>query len=93
MQVIFEMIKEGQNPNSELSKLVVEPYIAEKGIKREEINLSDLAKWMEDKVKMKADNKGIIYNKEKSLHLLMIFFFYYKLSYKMNEKNLKLFVL
>ncbi|HDR3450823.1 hypothetical protein BTT_64350 (plasmid) [Bacillus thuringiensis serovar morrisoni str. 4AA1] len=51
MQVIFEMIKEGQNPNSELNKLVVEPYIAEKGIKREEINLSDLAKWMEDKVK------------------------------------------
>jgi hypothetical protein len=88
MQVIFEMIKEGQNPNSELSKLVVEPYIAEKGIKREEINLSDLAKWMEDKGKMKADIKGIIYNKEKrSLHLLMIFL-YYKLSYKMNEKRI-----
>lgn len=51
MQVIFEMIKEGQNLNSELNKLVVEPYIAETGIKREEINLSDLAKWMEDKVK------------------------------------------
>ncbi|MEW9912387.1 hypothetical protein AB3H50_28335 [Bacillus pacificus] len=51
MQIIFEMIREGQNPNSELSKLVVEPYIAAKGVKREEINLSDLAKWMEDKVK------------------------------------------
>ncbi|AEA19731.1 MULTISPECIES: hypothetical protein [Bacillus] len=51
MQIIFEMIREGQNPNSELSKLVVEPYIAATGVKREEINLSDLAKWMEDKVK------------------------------------------
>ncbi|MEF7561089.1 hypothetical protein [Bacillus thuringiensis] len=50
MQIIFEMIKEGQNLNSELNKLVVEPYIAETGIKREEIQLSELAKWMEDKV-------------------------------------------
>lgn len=53
MHLIFEMIKEGQNPNSELNKFVVEPYIKETGIKREDIQLSELAKWLEDKVKNK----------------------------------------
>ncbi|WP_176524646.1 hypothetical protein [Bacillus pseudomycoides] len=47
MHLISEMIKEGQNPNSELNKRVIEPYIAEKGIKRENIQLSELAIWME----------------------------------------------
>jgi len=39
------------NLNSKLNNCVVEPYIAETGIKREDIQLSELARWMENKVK------------------------------------------
>ncbi|ARJ25783.1 hypothetical protein B7492_32630 (plasmid) [Bacillus mycoides] len=39
------------NLNSKLNNFVVEPYIAESGIKREDIQLSELASWMENKVK------------------------------------------
>lgn len=39
------------NLNSKLNNFVVEPYIAETGIKREDIQLSELARWMENKVK------------------------------------------
>ncbi|EOP78916.1 hypothetical protein IGM_06523 [Bacillus cereus HuB4-4] len=39
------------NLNSKLNNFVVEPYIAETGIKREDIQLSELASWMENKVK------------------------------------------
>ncbi|MEQ3548789.1 hypothetical protein ABNG29_34190 [Bacillus thuringiensis] len=39
------------NLNSKLNNCVVEPYIAETDIKREDIQLSELARWMENKVK------------------------------------------
>ncbi|MGN4725361.1 hypothetical protein ACTFR8_28585 [Bacillus cereus group sp. MYBK15-3] len=45
------------NLNSELNKRVVEPYIVETGIKREDIQLSKLARWVENKVEKINDRK------------------------------------
>lgn len=45
------------NLNSELNKRVVEPYIVETGIKREDIQLSKLARWVENKVEKITDRK------------------------------------
>ncbi|MRB29952.1 hypothetical protein GH891_25460 [Bacillus thuringiensis] len=39
------------NLNSKLNNFVVEPFIAETGIKREDIQLCELARWMENKLK------------------------------------------
>ncbi|PFY13882.1 hypothetical protein COL42_20410 [Bacillus pseudomycoides] len=41
------------NLNSELNNCVVEPYIVKTDIKREDIQLSELASWMENNVKNK----------------------------------------
>lgn len=48
------------NLNSELNNCVVEPYIAKKGIKREDIQLSELAIMMENKVKNKKMNNFVV---------------------------------
>ncbi|MFS0815441.1 hypothetical protein ABC382_00535 [Lysinibacillus sp. 1P01SD] len=49
MIIYFHMIEQAQDKNSDLHKYVVQPYIEETGINREDIQLSDLLEWLEKK--------------------------------------------